>query len=176
MPLEPSSDAADVEAPVTLVELSDLKTKTGKLVRVYAERVDVTLLLEAMRSLPGAAPVVPEMRDDEQDVNDEKARKWLGWADALIPKGTFLVMADGREVRPAFHFDEAPTGHSIPGRYLTVRDRSKLMRAILALSGWTEEAAAPAAFHGGERERGGDGAGSVGDVEGVGPDPVGGAA
>lgn len=175
--MDPTSDPDEVKYPVELVELMDLKTKSGEPFRVYAERVPEEVLVNIMRMLPGDSPAALPTPEDAPEVAAERkesaVRKWLGWAPHLLPQGTFLVFADGREVRPAFYFEGASVTHSIPGRYLSARDRSLLMNAILRLSGWSKEAAAPASFHGGDGAGGGAGPVPVGVREGVGADPVG---
>lgn len=174
--MDPSSTADEVAAPVTLVELRDLKTVSGAPFRVYVERVPEEQLVDIMRLLPGATPKPPEQQaaPDDAAARDEVAvRKWLGWAPQLIPTASFLVLADGREVRPAFYFDGEPTTHSVPGKYLTARDRSLLMNAILSLSGWSKEATASAQFHDGDGRGSGARAGHMDVRESMGPDAVG---
>jgi hypothetical protein len=173
--LEPSDSGEDAAAPVVLVELKDLKTRAGSPFRVYVERIPEEVLVDVMRQLPGDHPPEALAAVKDPDGKEASVRKWLGWAPALIERGTFLRRQDGHETRPAFYFG-APVPGAVRGSYLTAQDRTLIMNAILNMSGWTREAAAPASFHG--RDGGGSTAGpdAVGVREGVGPDPVGGAA
>jgi len=173
--MDPSSTADEVAEPVALVELMDLKTRAGNPFRVYVERIPEEQLVDIMRTLPGEAPAAMDVNtnDPEADAQqrETRVRRWLGWAPQLIGASSFLRMADGREVRPAFYFND-PTPGGVPGKYLTARDRTLIMNATLKLSGWTKEAAAEATFHGGDGGGSGGGADHLGEREGSGDDSV----
>ena len=173
--MEPSSSSEDVMPPVTLVELQDLKTMAGNPFRVYVERLPEEVLVDIMRTLPGDMPTPIPRQDSDSEVaeRENQVRKWLGWAPALIERASFLRRLDGHETRPAFYFGEKMPG-ALKGSYLTARDRTSLMNAILQLSGWTKEAAAPASFHVGDGGGSSGGAGTVDAGEGGGPDSMGG--
>jgi len=165
--MDPSTEPEDVAVPVRLVELADLKTKSGAPVRVYVERLPEEVLVDVMRQLPGEWPIPPGGKPGAPSADEKelRARKWLAWAPALIEAGSYMVRTDGTVVRPAFKWGE--DGLGIRGSYLSARDRTAIMQGILDLSGWFEEANR-ASFHAGDG--GGRGAG-VGAVD---PEPSGG--
>lgn len=168
--MEPSTSPEEVAAPVELVELDDLKTLAQNPVKVYVEKLPEEVLVDIMRTLPGEAPL--QSTSDDPTVKEDRARRWLGWAPQLIEASTYMVRADGTEVRPAFKWTE-PVGTAVRGTYLSARDRTKLMYACLRLSGWLKEAAAAATFHAGVGSGGDGGAGTVDAGEGERPNPVG---
>lgn len=171
--MEPSTSPEDVAAPVELVELADLKTLAGNAVKVYVEKLPEEVLVDIMRMLPGDVPIQPASNDPT--VNEERARRWLGWSPQIIEASCYMVRSDGTEVRPAFRWAE-PFGAAVRGTYLSAGDRTKLMYACLRLSGWLKEAAAPASFHAGVGGGGDGGAGAVDAGEGGRTHAVGGTA
>jgi len=171
--MQPSTQPEDVARPVELVTLRDLKTLDGTAVTVYVERVAEEALVDIMRQLPGEVPI--EARADEDEAGrEQRARRWLGWSQPLIERGTFVVLGDGTQVRPGFSWNGS--GAAMRGSDLSAHDRTLLMTAILRLSGWTTETAAPAGFHAGERGGRERGAGAMDAGEGERKNPVGGRA
>ena len=169
--MEPSTSPEDVAAPIELIELSDLKTLAGNPVKVYVEKLPEEVLVDIMRTLPGEVPL--QNGSDDPTLKEDRARRWLAWAPQLIEASTYMVRADGTEVRPAFKWTDRPIGASVRGTYLSAGDRTKLMYACLKLSGWLKEAAASATFHAGVGSGGDGGDGTVDAGEGERPDPVG---
>jgi hypothetical protein len=166
--------ASEIALPVRLVELKDLKTKAGDPVRVLCERRD-ELFVQEQFALPGergsldepAAPDTPESKR-------ENAKKLLDRSPVLIHSATVLIGADGREVRPAFHCDEA---HAVPGsfpwRLMSLGDKLRVITAILDESGFG--GAADSKFSGEDAEGTTHGVGALEVREGDGDPAAGGA-
>lgn len=170
---EAADSAADVAAPARIVELVDLKALSGRPFRVLCERVPEEVLVTIFKTLPGHSPSAPELAPDDAIAEKERrVRLWLSWAPAVLAQGTALRLGE-RVVRPAFYDGDAVPG-AVPLRYLTARDRSLLMAAILELSGWAVGGAADAAkFHDRDGAGSADGAGAVDAGEGQRTDAVG---
>lgn len=148
--------ASDIALPVEIVELERLKTKAGEPVRIQCEAVDEMIATEPY-GLPGArVPVEDSQRVSKRD----RIAETLAKAPPIIHAGTVLINADGSEIRPAFHCDEA---HAVPGsipwRLVCVPDKLKVVYSIMSLSGY-----GGAAEH---RFSGGDGGGAVHGVGAV---------
>jgi hypothetical protein len=162
----------EVAEPVLRIELDDLKMKSGKPFVAFVEKIPEEDMVSIMRTLPGEFPLPAVGAAPVEGEAEQKIRKWLAWAPALIQAACYMVRSDGTEVRPAFYWGERKPG-ATKGTHLSARDRTKLMNGILELSGWAKGAAAPAAFHAGVGGGGDGGAGAVDAGEGGGPDPVG---
>ena len=122
--------ASEIALPVRLVELKDLKTNDGAPVRVLCERRD-ELFVQEQFALPGERGSVDEPATAETpEAKRENAKRLLDRAPGLIHAATALVGADGREVRPAFHCDEA---HAVPGsfpwRLMSLGDKLRVITA-----------------------------------------------
>jgi len=117
---------------------------------------------------------------DEQDAPETpeskraNAKKLLDRSPGLIHAATALVAADGREVRPAFHCDEA---HAVPGsipwRLMSLGDKLRVITACLDLSGFG--GAADSKFPGEDDEGAPHSVGAVEVREGDGDQAAGGA-
>lgn len=168
----------DVVVPVEVVTLKHLRTQGGAM-RVGCSMVNELVITEVMQALPGlrakrVADGEPEAQTPEQAFESVKELDAL--APRLIEEGTFLVAADGSEVRPAFYFDETKPRHakSLPGRMLRIEDKSLLVEAILRVGGYLPGGRADeGSFLSGERGGDGGGVGTVPAGEGVGSNAVG---
>lgn len=162
----------DVALPVESVELTKLKRKGGAPVIVLCEAVDEIRLQRALRALPGAAPQMGMTEGVTQDPSDV-VESLVTRGAPLIEIGCVLKNADGTEVRPAFFFGDDPKNGALPGRLLSIGDRTKIIVTILRLSGFGGAAAESASFSGGDGGRSEDGSGTVAPREGDGDPAVG---
>lgn len=188
-----ATSAADVQVPemTRIVELTHLKTRDGKPVRVRCEKVEEAA--EILQRLPGdtlerararvdrrraAAAGQPASAPTETEVRDG-ARFLKEIAPRLIELGTVLDDGQGGEVRPAFWFDPATPRHalSLPGRALRIDDKALITTTVIALSGFGKEddadAGAGAGFHAGDGDGGEGRVGAVAPGASERPDAVG---
>lgn len=165
--VESAPDA--VALPIAYVELRDLKLKSGGPVIVGCEAVDALFLMARTKVLPGqiAAPAA----DAPPRTNEELAADVALISDLApdcIETSTWFRDESGREIRPAFFFGADPGTGALPGRYLSTRDRLRLLETSMSLGGLLEGAANETSFPDGKRDGGGDGAGAVAPGEGGG--------
>ena len=160
--------AGDVALPVRVVELAHLKTTAGEPVRVGCNPVDA-VRIAMLVGLPGYRPPAIASEGANAGATDSVSRieEFLESAPAIIESGTFLLDAEGREVRPAFFFgDQPPHPLAIPARNLFFDDLVLLSTTILELGGLIGGAATDEKFpavdaDGGARRPGGAGAVAV---------------
>lgn len=151
------SDDDDVVLPVAVVELSSLKTKSGKPVRVRCERIDELAVAAVLKSWPGRGP--GETSDATLTDPEEMLREVNRFAAPLIEQSTVLLKSDGSEVRPAFYYTSTPPVEgSIAGRMLLQADVVMLVSTIMQLCGYG--GAAQTTFHDGVGAGGADGLGA----------------
>jgi hypothetical protein len=188
-----ATSAADVQVPETsrIVELTHLKTRDGKPVRVRCEKIDEAA--EILQRLPGdtverararvarrkaTAAGQPEPAPSEAEVRDG-SRFLKEIAPRLIELGTVLDDGEGGEVRPAFWFDPATPRHplSLPCSVLRIDEKALLTTTVIALSGFGKEddadAGAGAGFHAGDGDGREGRVGAVAPGAGERPDAVG---
>jgi hypothetical protein len=171
------SCTTSIQAPVELVELPVLRDQSGEPVRVMCCRVRRHHIARVAKRLPGEHPRlgVSEPTEVSEDEEDRRFEHFLALASELISRGTYLLAPDGREVRPAFWFDERVPRDpdSLPGGYLVEEDLAALTNAILRLSGFSGGAASEETFP--ARDGGGPaaGGGALDVLPGGGSDAVG---
>jgi hypothetical protein len=152
VPADGPSVGSQVQLPVRLVTLTQLKTRDGQAVVVQCERIPRSTISRIVRHLPGEYPrAVASAADDPErersaEELDQAWAQFFEFAPALIEAATVLQDEGGREIRPAFYFGEPRPG-ALPGRLLVEEDMMLMVTAIYELCAYGG-GGAPASFHG----------------------------
>lgn len=132
--------ASEIEPPVrrksALVELRDLRTKQGEPVFVRCDRPDPQVVLEHF-ALPGAYPKDRNAASSPVKERVGNVMRMIESAPALVHRCTAFAGADGADVIPAFHCDDA---HAVPGSQpwdeLSIGDQLLVLNTFMDLSGF----------------------------------------